>query len=93
MRRMGTQLVLNDYLRAAMGEAVYDKLEDGRISGRIPSCPGVIAFGATLRACEEELQSTLEEWLFVGLKLDHSLPVLAGIDLNLSPLRSGPGGG
>jgi len=83
---MSTQLVLSDYLRAAMAEAVYDKLDDGSFSGRIPSCPGVIAFGATLRACQEELHSTLEDWVLVGLKLGHPLPVLAGIDLNHQPV-------
>jgi predicted RNase H-like HicB family nuclease len=68
-----------------MSEAVYDKLEDGTFAGKIPSCVGVVAFGETLRECEDELHSVLEDWLLVGLKLDHSLPVLAGIDLNQEP--------
>ena len=46
---------------------------------------GVIAFGATLRECEEELRSVLENWILVGLKLRHPLPVIAGIDLNQEP--------
>ena len=40
------------------------------------------AFGETLRACEQELRSTLEDWILVGLRLGHKLPRLAGIDLN-----------
>ncbi|HUM67717.1 MAG TPA: type II toxin-antitoxin system HicB family antitoxin, partial [Chloroflexota bacterium] len=32
-----------------------------------------------------ELRSVLEDWLLVGLKLGHPLPVLAGIDLNQEP--------
>lgn len=82
---MGVQFVLSDYLREAMAAAVYDKLDDGTFSGRIRPCPGVIAFGKTLRECEEELHSTLEDWVLVGLKLDHELPVIAGIDLNRKP--------
>lgn len=39
---------------------------------------GVIAFGKTLRECENELQPTLEDWIFIGLKLGHPLPVLVG---------------
>ena len=31
---------------------------------------------------EAELRSTLEDWILVGLRLGHKLPVLAGIDLN-----------
>ena len=53
----------------------------------IPSCPGVVAFGPTLRECEDTLRATLEDWILVGLKLGHPLPVLAGIDLNGEPGR------
>ncbi len=38
-------------------------------------CAGVIAFGDTLKRCEAELRSTLEDWILVGLKLGHPLPV------------------
>jgi predicted RNase H-like HicB family nuclease len=68
-----------------MAQAEYDKLEDNSFAGRIASCKGVLSFGATLKECEEELRSTLEDWLLVGLKLGHSLPVVDGIDLNKEP--------
>lgn len=73
---------LTAYLEAAMELARFDKLEDGTFSGDIPKLPGVIAFGQTLKECERELRSTLEDWVLVGLRLGHSLPKLAGIDLN-----------
>ncbi|HLY61771.1 MAG TPA: type II toxin-antitoxin system HicB family antitoxin [Terriglobia bacterium] len=79
--------VLTDYLLAAMKEAVYDKLEDGTFAGRIPLCQGVLAFGRSLSECEGELRSTLEEWILLGLRLGHPLPVLDGIDLNKEPTR------
>jgi len=44
--------ILNEYVERAMEEAVYDKLEDGTFRGRIPSCPGVIAFSGSLSGCE-----------------------------------------
>ena len=85
---MGTlRYILSEYVEQALAQAVYDKIEDGTFTGRIPSCKGVIAFGATLRECEDELRSTLEDWILVGLKLKHSLPVIAGIDLNREPTR------
>jgi len=74
--------ILSDYLTAALAEAAYDKLEDQSFAGRIPSCPGVIAFGKSLRECEDELRSTLEDWVLLGLRLGHPLPVLSSIDLN-----------
>lgn len=74
--------VLTDYLEQALAMAVYDKLDDGTFAGRIPPCKGVVAFGTSLRECEHLLRSTLEDWLLLGLRLRHTLPVLAGIDLN-----------
>jgi len=43
---------------------------------------GVVAFGKTLRECEYELHSTLEEWILLGLKLGHPLPIFKDFDLN-----------
>ncbi len=79
--------VLSDYVSEALAQAVYDKLEDGNFSGRIPPCHGVIAFAATLHECQEDLRSTLEDWILLGLRLGHPLPVIAGIDLNKEPVR------
>ena len=84
---MVVRYILSEYLDQAMAQAVYDKLEDGTFAGRIPPCKGVVAFGATLRECEEELRSTLEDWILVGLKLGHPLPVIGNIDLNQEPIR------
>lgn len=84
---MAVRFILTDYLNQALAEAVYDKLEDGAFAGRIPACAGVIAFGTTLSECEAELRSTLEDWILVGLKLGHHLPVIGGIDLNKEPQR------
>jgi predicted RNase H-like HicB family nuclease len=55
------RFVLTGYSEEALSKAEYDKLEDGSFSGRIPGCKGVIACGETLRECENELRSTLED--------------------------------
>jgi len=78
--------ILSEYIEQAMAQALYDKLEDGTFAGRIPSCKGVIALGTTLRGCEEELLSTLEDWILMGLKLGHALPVIQDLDLNKEPI-------
>ena len=77
---MATRYVLTDYVSQAIAQAAYKKLEDGSYVGRIPGCDGVIAFGQSLPVCQEELRSTLEDWMLVGLKLGHPLPVIGGID-------------
>ena len=77
--------ILTGYIDSALSYAEYDKLEDGSFSGQIPVCKGVIAFGKSLRECENELQSTLEDWILVGLKLNHHLPIIDELDLNKEP--------
>lgn len=84
---MALKPVLSDYIGHAMEKAEYDKLDDGSYGGSIPDCVGVLAFGETLRECDSELRSILEEWILVGLKLGHPLPVVGGIDLNMDPKR------
>jgi len=69
---------LTDYINCAIASAEYDKLEDGSFAGRIPKFKGVVAFAKSLRECENELRSTLEDLILVGLKLGHRLPVIKG---------------
>lgn len=73
---------LSDYIEMAIANSEIEQLEDGTYCGKIPSCKGVIAFSNTLAECQVELQSTLEDWILVGLKLGHTLPIIAGINLN-----------
>lgn len=76
------KFIITDYINRAMAYAVYDKLEDESYCGKIPYCKGVVAFAKTLRECEDELRSTLEDWILVGLKLSHKLPIIDNINLN-----------
>ena len=74
--------MLIEYINKTMSKAVYDKLEDGSFSGKIPQCPGVIAFGETLYQCQQELVSSLEGWLLVKIRHGDTLPVVGRINLN-----------
>jgi len=60
--------MLIEYINKAMSKATYDKLEESSFSGKIPQCPGVIAFGETLYQCEQKLRSSLEGWLIVKIR-------------------------
>jgi hypothetical protein len=75
----GEDIMLIEYIDKAMSTAVYDKLEDGSFSGKIPECPGVIAFGATLYQCEQVLKSSL----IVKIRYGDKLPVMGRINLNV----------
>ena len=84
---MAIRFTLTEYINQALANAIYDKLEDGSFAGRILLCKGVVAFAPALRECEDELCSTLEDWILVGFKFGHPLPVISGIDLNKEPCR------
>ncbi len=79
--------ILSEYVEKAMAEAVYDKLEDDSYGGRIPVCRGVLAFAPTLYECQSELRSVLEDWILLGLKLGHAIPVIEDINLNVEMTR------
>ncbi len=74
--------MLIEYVNKAMSKAVYDKLDDGTFTGKIPQCPGVVAFGDSLYRCEQELRSSLEGWLIVKIRHGDRLPIIDKIKLN-----------
>ena len=77
--------MLTEYITAAMRDAHYEIMEDGRFFGDIPSCDGCWGDGGTLEECRANLQNALEAWVLVGIRLGHPLPVIAGLDLNTVP--------
>ena len=82
--------MLTDYICSAMRRAIYDKLEDSTYYGEIPGLQGIWANASSLEACRKELQEVLEDWVLVGLRLGHSLPVLDGVDLNIRVPKTVP---
>ena len=73
--------MLSKYIAAAMKRAKYELLSDGTFYAEIPGFQGVYANGKSLEKCREELQEVLEDWIVLGLRLGHALPVVSGIDL------------
>ena len=74
--------MLIEYVNKAMSKAVYDKLDYGTFTGKIPQCPGVVAFGESLYQCEQELRLSLEGWLIVKIRHGDKLPIIDKINLN-----------
>lgn len=75
--------MLTNYIQAAMHQAHYELIEDGTFFATIPGLEGLWANAPTLEECRDELQSSLEDWLLLGLKLGHEMPIVDEIDLNL----------
>ena len=62
----------------------YDILEGGEgYVGKIPGLQGVWANADTLEACRDKLREVLDEWIILGLKMNHRIPVIDGLELNL----------
>jgi predicted RNase H-like HicB family nuclease len=73
--------MLTNYIHAALRRAKYEIIKDGQYYGEIPGFEGVWATAKTLEDCREDLRETLEDWLVLGLRLGHELPVVDGINL------------
>ena len=73
--------MLTQYISAAMHRAQYKILEDNTYFGSIPGFKGVMANAETLEGCREQLQEVLEDWILLGVKMGHDLPVVDGIRL------------
>jgi predicted RNase H-like HicB family nuclease len=66
--------MLSEYIRAAMGKAHYELIDDEEpYYGEIPPCQGVWATGKSLEACRHNLEDALEDWLVFSLA--NNLPV------------------
>lgn len=74
--------MLTDYIQAAMRCAKYEILpDDGTYYGSIPGFQGVFANAESLEECRAQLQEVLEDWIVLGLRLGHVLPVVDGMQL------------
>src|SRR4051794_4818529 len=80
-----TDSMLTQYIKAAMHEAHYELMENGRFYGSIRSCQGCWAEGETLEQCRDELESVLEDWILIKVGHRDTMPVIDGIDINPQP--------
>ena len=75
------------YINAAMKKAHYEILPNNEgYFGIIKDLQGVWANADSLEACREELKEVLEEWILLGIKMGHTIPIINGIDLNVKEI-------
>ena len=80
--------MIRRYLSEAMHRAKYKILDDGTFYGWVDELPGVWANAEKLEECRNELEAVIDDWLLLGLKLGHTIPPLAGIDLNIDVAKA-----
>ena len=71
-----------------MRHAQYEILDDKTFYGSISGFEGVWANEATLEECREELEEVLEDWILLGVSLNHDLPVVDSVELKYSEVAS-----
>jgi predicted RNase H-like HicB family nuclease len=64
------------YVDSALHRAQYQHLEDGSFCATVPSLRGVIATGASLEACRDQLTEVIEEWILVRVANHLPIPAL-----------------
>jgi len=74
--------MITQYITEAMYRAKYKILEDEMYYGWIEELPGVWANKSSLTLCQQELQSVVEDWLLLRLKLGHRIMPIGENDLN-----------
>lgn len=80
--------MLTRYIEAAMRHATYEWIEaDGVWYASIPPLPGVWASAATREGLPAELQSVLEGWIALGLRMNDPLPAIDGVGLTFDLVR------
>jgi predicted RNase H-like HicB family nuclease len=76
--------MLTRFIETAMKHANDELLnEDDGFYGHIPELPGVLATGSTVEACAIELQEVLEDWISLGLAMQHEFPTIDGITIGI----------
>ncbi|MEK7699314.1 MAG: type II toxin-antitoxin system HicB family antitoxin [Planctomycetota bacterium] len=64
------------YINAAMKKAHYEILPNNEgYFGKIANLQGVWANADNLETCREELKEVLEEWILLGIKMGHTIPI------------------
>ncbi|HBK65863.1 MAG TPA: hypothetical protein DD000_20845 [Cyanobacteria bacterium UBA11166] len=76
--------MIQQYIQKAMETAHYEVLEDDEcFYGEITGATGVWATASTLESCHQELLEVLEEWILIGIAMNHNLPEFEGVILKV----------
>jgi predicted RNase H-like HicB family nuclease len=71
--------VIAKYIDEALHRAQYAVVDAGVFCGTVPGLPGVIATGATLESCRDQLAEVVEEWVLVRVAHGLSVPRLGTV--------------
>ena len=74
--------LLAEYIEISIKDAVITLLCDGTYFAEIPGFQGAWANADSPEECRQEMKEVLEDWILLGIKLGHQIPLAGTIDLN-----------
>jgi predicted RNase H-like HicB family nuclease len=75
--------MIQEYIKTAIQNAEYKKLEDNTWFGEIPGYEGVWANADKLEECRNELIEVLEDWLLLKIKDGDPIPKVSGVEIKI----------
>ena len=79
--KLPPEKLLAEYIEISMKDAIFKVLCDGTYFAEIPGFEGAWANSDTLEGCRQEMKEVLEDWILLGIKLGHPIPIVGSIDL------------
>jgi predicted RNase H-like HicB family nuclease len=70
--------MISRYVDAALRRAHFVALAEGGYTATVTGLRGVIATGATLETCRDQLSEVVEEWVLVRVARGLDVPPLGG---------------
>ena len=71
------------YITKALERAVYEPIEGGEYCATVRGLRGVIATGATVESCRQQLAEVVESWVLVRVSQGLAIPKLGGVGVRV----------
>jgi predicted RNase H-like HicB family nuclease len=75
--------VILKYIERALERATYEPIEHGSFCATVKGLRGVIATGASIEACRQNLAEVVEEWVLVRVANQLPVPRLGGFTVRI----------
>ena len=75
--------MITRYISQALHRARYRQVDGGLFCATVPGLRGVIATGANLEACRDQLAEVVEEWVLVRVARGLPVPRLGGVTVEI----------
>jgi predicted RNase H-like HicB family nuclease len=75
--------MIGRYVERALRKARYVQLEDGSYCATVPGLRGVVATGASVETCREQLAEVIEAWVLVRVSRGLAVPAIGGATVHV----------